>query len=69
MKLHAGRDGFREGPLRKVAVALLLGRCECRSGRHIERFEADGLEGQLDKLLGRHLSVVPVGSKSNTLRP
>jgi len=45
--------GWSEGRLTQAEAALLLGQCERRFRRHIERFEADGLEGLLDKRLSQ----------------
>ena len=49
MRFQEAYDGWQEGRLTQAEAAVLLGQCERSFRRHIERFEADGLEGLLDK--------------------
>ena len=53
MRFQEAFDGWNEGRLTQAEAALLLGQCERSFRRHIERFEADGLEGLLDKRLSQ----------------
>jgi len=53
MRFEEAYDGWSEGRLTQAEAALLLGQCERSFRRHIERFEADGLEGLLDKRLSQ----------------
>ena len=53
MRFQEAFDGWSEGRLTQAEAALLLGQCERSFRRHIERFEADGLEGLLDKRLSQ----------------
>ena len=53
MRLQEAYDGWSEGRLSQAEAALLLGQCERSFRRHIERYEADGLEGLLDRLLSQ----------------
>ena len=53
MRFQEAYDGWSEGRLTQAEAALLLGQCERSFSRHIERFEADGLEGLLDKRLSQ----------------
>ena len=53
MRFQEAYDGWSEGRLTQADAALLLGQCERSFRRHIERFEADGLEGLLDKRLSQ----------------
>ena len=53
MRFQEAYDGWSEGRLTQAEAALLLGQCERSFRRHIERFEADGLEGLLDKRLSQ----------------
>jgi transposase len=46
-------DGWEQGRLTQAEAALLLGQCERSFRRHIERYQADGLEGLLDKRLSQ----------------
>lgn len=46
-------DGWTQGRLTQAEAALLLGQCERSFRRHIERYQADGLEGLLDKRLSQ----------------
>ena len=65
MRFQEAYDGWSEGRLTQAEAALLLGQCERSFRRHIEHFEADGLEGLLDKRLSqiskRRTSGVEVG--------
>jgi hypothetical protein len=53
MRFQEAYDGWSQGRLTQTEAALLLGQCERSFRRHIERFEADGLEGLLDKRLSQ----------------
>lgn len=53
MRFQETYDGWSQGRLTQAEAALLLGQCERSFRRHIERFEADGLEGLLDKRLSQ----------------
>ncbi len=46
-------DGWTQGRLTQAEAALLLGQCERSFRRHIERYQADGLDGLLDKRLSQ----------------
>lgn len=45
--------GWNQGRLTQAEATRLLGQCERSFRRHIERFEADGLEGLLNKRLSQ----------------
>lgn len=51
MRFQEAYEGWSEGRLTQADTALLLGQCERSFRRHIERFQADGLHGMLDKRL------------------
>lgn len=53
MRFQEAYEGWSEGCLTQAEAALILGQCERSFRRHIERFEADGLEGLLDKRLSQ----------------
>ena len=53
MRFQEAFDGWSQGRLTQAEAALLLGQCERSFRRHIERFEADGLEGLLDKRMSQ----------------
>ena len=53
MRFQQAYDGWSEGRLTQAEAAQLLGQCERSFRRHVERFEADGLEGLLDKRLSQ----------------
>lgn len=53
MRFQEAYDGWSEGRLSQAEAALLLGQCERSFRRHIERYEADGLEGLLDRRLSQ----------------
>ena len=53
MRFQEAYDGWSQGNLTQAEAAILLGQCERSFRRHIERFEADGLEGLLDKRLSQ----------------
>ena len=53
MRFQEACDGWSEGRLTQAEAAFILGQCERSFRRHIERFEADGLEGLLDKRLSQ----------------
>ena len=46
-------DGWTQGRLTQAEAAMLLGQCERSFRRHIERYQADGLDGLLDKRLSQ----------------
>ena len=49
MRFKEALDGWTQGRLTQAEAALLLGQCERSFRRHIERYQADGLDGRLDK--------------------
>ena len=53
MRFEEAYDGWSQGRLTQAEAALLLGQCERSFRRHIERYEADGLEGLLDRRLSQ----------------
>ena len=53
MRFEEAYRGWTGGRLTQAEAALLLGQCERSFRRHIERYEADGLEGLLDKRLSQ----------------
>ena len=53
MRFQEAYEGWSQGSLTQAEAALLLGQCERSFRRHIERFEADGLQGLLDKRLSQ----------------
>ena len=53
MRFQEAYEGWSAGRLTQAEAALLLGQCERSFRRHIERYEADGLEGLLDKRLSQ----------------
>lgn len=53
MRFKEAFDGWTQGRLTQAEAALLLGQCERSFRRHIERYEADGLDGLLDKRLSQ----------------
>jgi hypothetical protein len=53
MRFEEAYDGWREGRLSQAEAAVILGQCERSFRRHIERFQADGLDGLLDKRLSQ----------------
>lgn len=53
MRFEEAYDGWTQGRLTQTEAALLLGQCERSFRRHIERYEADGLDGLLDKRLSQ----------------
>ena len=53
MRFQEAYEGWSQGRLTQAEAALLLGQCERSLRRHIERYEADGLEGLLDKRLSQ----------------
>lgn len=53
MRFEEAYQGWTEGRLSQAEAALLLGQCERSFRRHIERYEADGLEGLLDRRLSQ----------------
>lgn len=53
MRFEEAYDSWTQGRITQSEAALLLGQCERSLRRHIERYEADGLEGLLDKRLSQ----------------
>ena len=53
MRFQEAYDGWSEGRLTQAEAAQILGQCERSFRRHIERFEADGLQGLVDKRLSQ----------------
>ena len=53
MRFEEADQGWTAGRLTQAEAALLLGHCERSFRRYIERFQADGLEGLLDKRLSQ----------------
>lgn len=53
MRFEEAYAGWNQGQLTQAEAALLLGQCERNFRRHLERYEADGLEGLLDRRLSQ----------------
>ena len=53
MRFEEAFQGWTSGQLTQAEAAMLLGQCERSFRRHVERYEADGLEGLLDKRLSQ----------------
>ena len=53
MRFQEAYEGWNEGRLTQAEAAVLLGQCERSFRRHIERFQADGMDGLLDKRLSQ----------------
>ncbi len=53
MRFEEAYEGWTEGRLTQAEAALLLGQCERSFRRHIDRYEADGLAGLLDRRLSQ----------------
>ena len=53
MRFEEAFQGWSGGRLTQTEAAMLLGQCERSFRRHVERYEADGLEGLLDKRLSQ----------------
>ena len=53
MRFLEAYEGLNEGRLSQAEAALLLGQCERSFRRHIERYEADGMDGLLDRRLSQ----------------
>ena len=53
MRFEEAYEGWSEGRLTQAEAALLLGQCERSFRRHIDRYEADGLAGLLDRRLSQ----------------
>ncbi len=53
MRFEQALEGWTQGRLTQAEAALLLGQCERSFRRHIERYEADGLDGLLDRRLSQ----------------
>jgi hypothetical protein len=51
MRFEEALQGWTAGRLTQAEAAMLLGQCEHGFRRHVERYEADGLEALLDKQL------------------
>lgn len=53
LRFQEAYDGWSESRLTQAEAAQILGQCERSFRRHIERFEADGLQGLVDKRLSQ----------------
>jgi hypothetical protein len=53
MRFQEAYEGWSLGRLTQAEAALLLGQCERSFRRHIERYQADGLDGLLDRRLSQ----------------
>jgi hypothetical protein len=53
MRFEEAYEGWSLGRLTQAQAALLLGQCERSFRRHIERYQADGLDGLLDRRLSQ----------------
>jgi len=53
MRFTEAYDGWEQGRLSQAEAALILGMSERNFRRHIDRYEADGLSGLLDKRLSQ----------------
>ena len=53
MRFLEAYEGWGQGRLTQAEAALLLGQCERSFRRHIERYEADGMDGLLDRRLSQ----------------
>jgi transposase len=53
MRFEEAYQGWTGGGLTQAEAAMLLGQCERSFRRHVERYEADGLAGLLDKRLSQ----------------
>ena len=53
MRFEEAYEGWTQGRLTQAEAALLLGQCERSFRRHIERYQADGLDGLLDRRLSQ----------------
>ena len=49
MRFDEAYTGWQEGPLTQEDAARLLGVCERTFRRQIGRYEADGMDGLIDK--------------------
>lgn len=49
MRFEQAYVGWNEGRLTQSEAAELLGQCERSFRRHVQRYEADGLQGLLDR--------------------
>ena len=52
MRFKEAYEGWNSGRLTQAEAAQILGMCEWSFRRHLSRFEADGLEGLIDRRLG-----------------
>ena len=53
MRFEEAYGSWKGGRLTQAEAALLLEQCERTFRRHVERYQADGLEGLLDKRLSQ----------------
>lgn len=53
MRFEQAYAGWNEGRLTQSEAAELLGQCERSFRRHVQRYEADGLQGLLDRRLSQ----------------
>lgn len=56
MRFEEAYEGWNEGRLSQAEAAQMLGMCERSFRRHLARYEADGLDGLIDKRLRQALS-------------
>jgi hypothetical protein len=56
MRFEEAYEGWNEGRLSQAEAAQMLGMCERSFRRHLTRYEADGLDGLIDKRLQQALS-------------
>jgi hypothetical protein len=66
MKFEEAYDRWTQGRRTQNEAAFMLGQCERSFRRHIERYEADGLEGLLDKRLSQISKRVPAAPRLRT---
>ena len=53
MRFEEAYEGWEAGRLTQAEAAMVLGQCERSFRHHVQRYEADGLEGLLDKRLSQ----------------
>ena len=53
MRFEEAYEGWTSRRLTQAEAAMLLGQCERSFRRHVERYEADGMEGLLDRRLSQ----------------
>ena len=60
MRFEEAYEGWNAGRLTQVEAAQLLGMCERSFRRYMVRYEADGLEGLIDRRLEQVIWTPPV---------